>query len=67
MPSSFNSFFNSCPSASFPITANKVVGAPNERRFKATFAAPPTRVSFLCSDTMGTGASGEILSTEPHQ
>ena len=67
MPASFNKPFNSFPSESFPITANKVVGAPNARKLIATFAAPPTRVSLRCKETMGTGASGEIRSTEPHQ
>ena len=67
MPCFFNNCCKSAPSVSFPITANKVVGAPKEPRFKATLAAPPTLISFLCNETIGTGASGEIRSTKPHQ
>ena len=40
--------------------------APKDFKFKATFAAPPIRFSFLSMVTMGTGASGEMRSTFPH-
>src|SRR5215210_7230574 len=40
---------------------------PSAFMFNATLAAPPMRCSFFLSATMGTGASGEILSTLPHQ
>ena len=44
-----------------------VVGAPKALKFKATFAAPPTLISLRFKFTIGTGASGEIRSTLPHQ
>ena len=55
------------PSSSFPITEKRVVDAPNETVLSATLAAPPKRNSFLSKATTGTGASGDILSTCPHQ
>ena len=38
---------------------------PNEDKFKATFAAPPSLISSLIGFKTGTGASGETLSTVP--
>src|SRR4249919_497320 len=49
------------------MTEKTETGAPSEARFNATFPAPPIRYSFLSTVTTGTGASGEILSTLPHQ
>lgn len=40
--------------------------APRAAMFLATFAAPPSRISLLVMDIIGTGASGDIRSTFPH-
>ena len=65
MPSALNfSLFkrtlNFSAALSFPITEQRIGLAPNAFKFKATFAAPPKRLSFLFTETIGTGASGEI-------
>src|SRR5665213_1639485 len=44
-----------------------VTGDPREARLSATLAAPPIRCSLRSTITTGTGASGEIRSTWPHQ
>ena len=53
--------FGSCPT-----TEHKIGLAPIALIFNATFAAPPKRSSVLTIVAIGTGASGEILSTFPH-
>ena len=52
---------------SLPTKPNRVVLTPNLARFNAVFAAPPKRYSGseLFDLKIGTGASGEILSTIP--
>ena len=53
--------------SSVPVTVNNVTCAPKVLMFNATLAAPPSRSSSRVTRTTGTGASGEIRSTEPCQ
>src|SRR5688572_19742755 len=64
---SLNSFSRVCPSSSLPIRENMETLPPSAFTFNATLAAPPSLCSFFLSATMGTGASGEMRSTLPHQ
>ena len=50
------------------VTTNEVVSfEPNKKLGIKTFAAPPAAMLVLLSRTTGTGASGEIRVTPPHQ
>jgi hypothetical protein len=40
---------------------------PKDFKLRATLAAPPSLFSRLVTDTMGTGASGEMRLTDPHK
>ena len=63
----FNRFNKFSPSESEPITPIIMTLQPKDERFNATFAAPPGLKSILFTSTIGTGASGEILSVCPHK
>ncbi len=56
--SSFNS-------GSSPVIPVSVTFRPNAERFLATFEAPPGLYIVFFISTTGTGASGDILLTEP--
>ena len=47
--------------------AHKSGVAPSANKFNATFAAPPSRSSFLSNSMIGTGASGLTRVTFPRR
>ena len=60
-------FFKSSAASSFPIIPTRVTSIPKSERFFATLAAPPGLSSHRFISIIGTGASGEILFTDPIQ
>ena len=58
---------SSSASLSSPTKPNNSTRAANAAILIATFAAPPGRACARCTETTGTGASGEIRSVWPNQ